>query len=514
MTDNADPLKNSLSSSDVASSGVDAQLAADSTQLPEASEVTPVAIATVRNYQVGQGNQEEKKKPRLFWWVAAGMVGIVLLSFLFFTWQMSLVKPEPTTTPTSEKIVLNYWGLWEQSITLVEALEGFERENPGVTVKYTKKDITNYRQDLAAAFDYAGMNAPDVFRYHASWRSMFDDNLAPVPEAVISKDKFSQQYYPVMSEQLTGLDGQLKGMPLMYDSLALVYNRDIFAKNKAEVPQNWPQLRLLAKKLTQEDPETGRILLSGVAMGLADNIDFATDIIGLLGAQRGINWANPDAKLAMDAILYYASFAKNSESKTWDEWMGNSTQAFAEGRVAMIFAPSWLIHDILKLNPVLPIGVAPVPQLNETQVADWATYWVEGVNKATAYQDAAWRLLQYFSRDEVLEKLNYEQSVSRDFGEIYPKKTLADKLASDHYVHAYLVNANKAVGFPLNDKTFDHGINETMGKMLRLSLEQALTDSQDDQQILAAINNEKAFNNKWGETLAEYHYLSSKNNEK
>ena len=180
----------------------------------------------------------------------------------------------------------------------------------------------------------------------------------------------------------------------------------------------------------------------------------------------------------------------------------------------MIFAPSWLIHDILKLNPVLPIGVAPVPQLNEAQVADWATYWVEGVNKATAYQDAAWRLLQYFSRDEVLEKLNYEQSVSRDFGEIYPKKTLADKLASDHYVHAYLVNANKAVGFPLNDKTFDHGINETMGKMLRLSLEQALTDSQDDQQILAAINNEKAFNNKWGETLAEYHYLSSKNNEK
>ena len=148
-------------------------------------------------------------------------------------------------------------------------------------------------------------------------------------------------------------------------------------------------MRLLAKKLTQEDPETGRILLSGVAMGLAVNIDFATDIIGLLGAQRGINWANPDSKLAMDAILYYASFAKNSESKTWDEWMGNSTQAFAEGRVAMIFAPSWLIHDILKLNPVLPIGVAPVPQLNEAQVADWATYWVEGVNKATAYQDAA-----------------------------------------------------------------------------------------------------------------------------
>ena len=64
MTDNADPLKNSLPSSDVASSGADAQLADDSTQLPEASEVAPVAIATVRNYQVGQGNQEEKKKPR------------------------------------------------------------------------------------------------------------------------------------------------------------------------------------------------------------------------------------------------------------------------------------------------------------------------------------------------------------------------------------------------------------------------------------------------------------------
>lgn len=480
--------------------------AMESAQLP-ASTQSAAPIASVRNFQIGQGQIVKTEKKSLFWWVFAGVIAIILLSFAFFSWQMTQREPKPTIAPQMQKIVLNYWGLWEHSATLTEALAGFEAENPGVTVKYTKKNITNYRQDLTEAFSYAGMNAPDVFRFHASWRSMLDQYLSPVPEAVISQQDFAANYYPVMTQQLTDLDGKLKGLPLMYDGLALVYNREIFAKNKAEVPQSWPEFRLLAKQLTQIDEETGRIVQSGAALGLMDNVDFASDIIGLFGAQRGIDWANPQDNIAMDAILYYLSFYKNEDSKTWDEFMTNSTQAFAEGKVAMIFAPSWLIHDILKLNPVLPVGVASVPQLDEKKPVDWATYWVEGVNKHTSYQEAAWRLLQYFSREQVLEKLNNEQKISRDFGEIYPRMAMADKLAQDKYVHAYLVNAYYAVGFPLNDKTFDQGINASLIKKLTTVVDSYLKDDA-YQEALANLKTEaKSFNKKWSETLLEHHYL-------
>lgn len=482
----------------------------ESAQLPVSSQ--PAAhIASVRNFQVGQGQTSEPEKKNLFWWVLAGMAAIVLLSFAFFSWQMAQREPEPTTTPQTQKIVLNYWGLWEHSATLTEALAGFEAENPGVTVKYTKKNITNYRQDLTEAFSYAGMNAPDVFRFHASWRSMFDKYLAPVPAAVISKKNFASEYYPVMTQQLTDLDGELKGLPLMYDGLALVYNREIFAKYKAEVPKSWPEFRLLAKRLTQIDEETGRIIQSGAALGLMSNVDFASDIIGLFGAQRGIDWANPQGSIALDAILYYLSFYKNEDSQTWDELMPNSTQAFAEGKVAMIFAPSWLIHDILKLNPVLPVGVASVPQLDEKNPVDWATYWVEGVNRNTSYQEAAWRLLQYLSREQVLEKLNYEQKISRDFGEIYPKIAMADKLAQDKYVHAYLVNAYHAVGFPLNDKTFDHGINEALIKKLT-TLVNSYSKNDDYQEFLEKLKSSKPINIDWVEELIEYNYIADPKN--
>jgi ABC-type glycerol-3-phosphate transport system substrate-binding protein len=488
---------------------------ATSTEMTGFETLPPAAITTdqgvlqtVRSFKVGQEKVEAPKKKWLWPAVAAGLVLMVLATWVIFQWQHAIyvASQVPTPTPIANYIVLNYWGLWEKDATLTEVLENFQAENPGVTVKYTKKNIEGYYQSLDEALSVVGQNAPDIFRYHATWRTDFDQYLAVLPTKYLSAEDYQKNFYPVVAQQLTDPEGKIKGIPLMYDSLALVYNRDLLARAGVEVPLNWPQFRLTAKILTVMNEETGRVIQAGAAMGLGENVDFATDIVGLLAsqqlAQNSQALSDPDIKLLTDAITYYTSFYTNDETKTWDAHFDNSTQAFARGEVAMIFAPSWMIHDILRLNPTLPLAVAAAPQADPLRPVDWATYWVEGVNVTGAHQEAAWQLLTYLSRPEVMELLHREQGVSRNFGEIYPMMSMADRLAGNAYTQPYLQNARRAVGFPLSDKTFDRGTNYQLRQELLKGLA-TLTGNQRDRDSYSAAR----LAENWFDILTEAGYF-------
>ena len=125
----------------------------------------------------------------------------------------------------------------------------------------------------------------------------------------------------------------------------------------------------------------------------------------------------------------------------------------------------------------MSVGVANIPQLNIENPVEWSTHWVEGVNKQSPRAVAAWKLLEYLSSEPVLERLNVEQEAIRDFGEIYPRRSMADMLAHNHYVQPYLINAVKAVSYPLNDKTFDGTINDANQVALEKAVDKIVNPS-------------------------------------
>ncbi|MBQ6436135.1 extracellular solute-binding protein [bacterium] len=425
------------------------------------------APKSVRNLRVGAEKKEKKQYNWLLWAVVGALV-LMFLGMIIYYWYNRKVNTRQAIEPEiTETTILTYWGLWEPTVTFTQVLKDFERQNEGITVKYTKKNIDGYYQQLSEALE--SNNGPDVFRYHASWRGMLDKGAHLDGGAEVAS---YADFYPVVGDQMKNANGQYQGVPLMYDSLGLLYNKDIFAEANLEVPKTWYEFAATAIALTDKDSD-GYIERAGAAMGLADNVDFFSDIVGLLAMQNGVNWEGEiDTNTLNEVLKFYTSFYTDPARRVWDETFEESTVEFARGNVAMIIAPSWRIHDILQINPNLNIGVASVPQLDLANTIEWATYWVEGVNADSPSKTAAWKLLQYLSQNDVLEQLNQEQSNTRAFGEIYPRKSMSDKLTLDNYARPYVINANRAKNYALNDLTFDGALNDTnkenLAKVIRI----------------------------------------------
>jgi len=366
-------------------------------------------------------------------------------------------KTGGSTAPSgsaAESVVLEYWGLWEPTEAMSGVLAKFEKANPGMSVRYTKQSYRDYRERLQTAV--ASGNGPDIFRFHASWTPMLSTELARMPSSVYSASEYQKTFYPVASRQLQ-IDGQLVGIPLMYDGLALYYNTEVFKTAAVDPPSTWSELRTLAAKLTIKSG--GTIKRGGVALGNAVNVDHFSDIIGLLMLQNGADLADPNSNEARDALLFYTNFQKSDG--VWNSTLPNSTIAFSRGEVAMFFAPSWRAHDIQAMNPDLKFATVPVPQLSDTRIA-WATYWAEGVSGRSKKQDAAWKLLKFLSSAEVQQELAADQAQGRSFGELYSRTDLASKAVGNPIITPFLQDAPYAYGWYLSSSTHDNGINDDM----------------------------------------------------
>ncbi len=385
---------------------------------------------------------------------------------------------------SGQQVTLTYWGLWEPSSVLEEVLTEFEQQNPGIKVEYRKQSHKDYRERLQTAV--ASGNGPDVFRFHATWVPMLQEELATMPSKIMSANQYKTTFYPVANEQLQ-LNGQIVGLPLMYDGLALFYNKEYLKTAGREVPKSWAELRDLANKLsvpaTQSERASGEIKRAGLAIGNATNVDHFSDILGLLILQNGGDPGKPLTSEVRDALKFYTNFALNDH--VFSESLPNSTMAFARGDAAMMFGPSWRVHDVKNINPDLDFGVAPAPKLSDAKIA-WASYWAEGVSSKSKNQTESWKLLQFLTSKETLKKLYSAQSKIRTFGEIYSRQDLAQSI-SDELVAAYLLDAPRAQSWYMCSLTHDNGLNDQIIKYYQDAVN-AVIQGKDIEQVLQTLS--------------------------
>lgn len=359
-----------------------------------------------------------------------------------------------------QPIVINYWGLWENEQILSTIISQFQEQHPNVQITYTKQSPRQYRERLQAALERG--EGPDIFRFHNTWVPMLKNDLAPAEKTGYTAQEFQATFYPVAQQDLV-IGGQVYGAPLMFDGLGLYYNEELLRAAGISPPTTWEEFRDAALALTVKD-ETGKIVTAGAALGLTSNIEHFSDILALMMLQNGADLANPTSQEAQQALAFYRLFAEKP-GNVWDETLDNSILAFASGKVAFIFAPSWQVFTIRDINPQLSFKIIPVPQLPGSAVS-WASYWVEGIAKNSKHKDEAWEFLKFLTSKENMVKLYSEQSKLRAFGEPYSRVDLAQTLISDPYVGAFMQQAQTAKSFFLASRTYDNGINDRMIKYL------------------------------------------------
>ena len=392
----------------------------------------------------------KKKNSTLFLIIGA----VLLLVVLVFAGIKIFGKP--STGKNSGEIV--WWGLWENKSTVQPLIAAYESSHPGIKVTYVEQSKEDYRERLSNSL--AKNEGPDIFTIHNTWVPMFKSELDALPSSVMTAADYSKSFYPVITSD-SSYGNSIVGIPLGYDALTLFINEDIFAKTGKNPPSNWDDLRTLAKELTIKD-EKG-IAQSGIALGRTENVDHWQEILALLMIQNGVDLNNPTGQNAEDALKFFTLFS--SVDGVWDTTLPTSTQAFAAGKLAMYFAPSWRAFEIQTKNPSLKFKAVPLPQLpkNVPDEADisYSTYWMQGVWSKSVNKSLSWDFLNYMASTESLQKLYQNESVARGFGEAYPRTEMAGLLNDNPILGPIVAQAPGARSWYLASRTFDGetGIN-------------------------------------------------------
>ncbi len=360
----------------------------------------------------------------------------------------------------SGPVTLTYWGLWEDDSLIKPILEQFHQKYPGISVNYVKQSSINYRTRVQTQLR-EGVG-PDVLMIHNSWLPMFDGDLIPVPDNVLSLNEYKSTFYPVAYDSFVK-NNQIYGVPMEIDGLGLYYNEDILQGIGGQPPKNWQEFIDEATKMTVRE-QNGQIKTAGAAIGSTGNIDHWSDILGLLLMQEpNINFQNVASSNVAEVLRFYTGFITDPKHKTWDVTMPNSTQAFAQGRVGFYFAPSWRAHELRQANPNLKFKIVPVPQLAGKQVA-WANFWGNGVSVKTKYSKESWEFAKFLSSSEV-EKQSYQAaSQVRLFGEPYSRVDLSQELVNDPLTGAFVSQGPYYKFWFLESNTLDAGLNDEMIK--------------------------------------------------
>ncbi|MEI6222321.1 MAG: extracellular solute-binding protein [bacterium] len=253
------------------------------------------------------------------------------------------------------------------------------------------------------------------------------------------------------AQDSTKKDMKLYGAPLFYQGMALFINKKIFtAYNLANqdspitIPTrdtvlSWSEFGTLAIKLTQTKDgwlkapipgasevklniTPGSIFRFGTALGTSKNIPYAVDILTLYMQQSGIPIVSADRTKAAfddDTTLDSSAAILNSfvgYSKLWDTSYESSLKAFKDGKVAMIFARSYNVKEVLAI-PELDVDFIPIPQVSKKK-EEWITdnyYWSLTVNSDTKYGDIAWDFIKFITAKDNLKKfsLTFQQPTTR-----------------------------------------------------------------------------------------------------
>jgi multiple sugar transport system substrate-binding protein len=344
----------------------------------------------------------------------------------------------------SGPVTLNMWGLWESPPVMNSLIAKYRETHPNVTINYDDRSVIrldDYKETVYTRASQA--DAPDIVVVHNSWVPGLRASLAEAPESVITPQIYSQRFYDVAAKSAI-FEDKVYGLPLFYDGLVLVYNKKHFEEiDQQSAPTAWEEFRRIALALTVRG-DKGQLVRSGAAIGTANNIDFFSDILGLMFSQAKVEIPGElDSKPAQDALTFYTNFAK--EDKVWADSMPEASIAFVGERVSMIIVPAWNLLDIITARPDLDIGVAPVPQALPSDPVAWGSFWMTSVTSGSKNKAAAWDFLKFLAENDQELALFSEDAKTKQYGPAFASMDLKSQLDTSPYLKPVLDQASFAV---------------------------------------------------------------------
>jgi multiple sugar transport system substrate-binding protein len=297
---------------------------------------------------------------------------------------------------SNEKVTITVWDYYGEATPVKPLIEGFQKENPNITVQYEALDWDTTLEKLNVVV--TGGMPPDVVTLDMTWLPKFAALGAFTDLKALSGDKLNgaawdQAYTPGGLEAIT-YDGQVVAALYDFDVYALYYRADLFEQKGLQVPKTWDDLMDVSQKLAEGDKyryqwlaETFHgsqwIFENGGSLMSADN--------------KTVTFNSPEA---VEAIQVYADLLTKYSAIYWGEDQGERIQGIKDGRIAMFSDGPYNMGIMKSAAPemagqwrvaVHPYNKQPGSYLGGTGLV---------IPAQSKQKEAAWKFIEYAMRVE------------------------------------------------------------------------------------------------------------------
>ncbi|WP_182300269.1 ABC transporter substrate-binding protein [Cohnella cholangitidis] len=308
-----------------------------------------------------------------------------------------------STTPESAKdpveVTLAGWGSSpEEQALLQQVLDEFQAKNPDVKVKY--EVIADQYMDVIKT-RLIGNEAPDVFYLDAfEAPALIEKDVLEPLDGYVTPEFDTNDFEAPMLNAFKSTDGKTYGFPKDYSTLALFYNKKMFADaNIAAPPATWDELLAVSEKLTKKNGKKVEVYGLGQAPELARQM-FMINAFGgkLVDDQGNATFATPEAEKGLSLVIDQHTKAQTAGQPS-DVGAGWGGEMFGQQKAAMVLEGNWAIPYIQTNFPEVDFGTAEVPTVNGKK-GTMAFTVAYVMNKNSQKKEAAWKLLSYLTGKE------------------------------------------------------------------------------------------------------------------
>ncbi|MFI8241471.1 extracellular solute-binding protein [Streptomyces sp. NPDC085866] len=303
----------------------------------------------------------------------------------------------------------------------------FEKANPKIKVKYVDVPFDQAQNKFDTAASSKG--APDVLRSEVGWTPAFAKKSYFLPldgtVALAEQSKFQ----PNLMKQAQ-YEGKTYGVPLVTDTLALVYNKALFKKaGITEAPKTWDELKSDAAKVKGKTGVDGYWGSTQAYYAQSFLYGEGTDTVDAAAKKITVNSAA--AKKAYGTWLSLFSGKGLHKADTTADAYAHIQDAFVNGKVAAIVQGPWEITNFYKgkaFTDKSNLGIATVPAGSAGKAGaptgghNLSVY--AGSDKA--HQAAALKLVQFMTSAKSQETIALKNSTLPTRSDAYTAQVKAD----------------------------------------------------------------------------------------
>ncbi|MEW9122984.1 MAG: extracellular solute-binding protein [Thermotaleaceae bacterium] len=389
---------------------------------------------------------------------------------------------------SQEEVTIEYWQyFYESKVKLMDALIAeFQEQNPGIKVVHKNFPYDSYQQKIATSMGSG--TGPDIINLFYGWVPKYvkAGTLQELPTDTFSHEMIEKDFAPMV--QVNKIDGKYYTIPTAVRTMALFWNKDIFAENGLDPekpPKDLDEMLEFAKKMTKR--EKGALVVEGMTYQPSGQLHawFRPVLLKQFG-QEAISEDNKKvlwnaSENGYKAFEFFTDLAKKHQVGE-NNFYTDDVTAFMSGKAAMHIDGSYRLGSLDQNAKDLNYGVAHLPQYNGVE-SSFASFWTNGITKnATgAKLEASKKFLEFLSSPEVMIRW------TKEIGEIGARVEIAEneELLQNEKLRPFIEQLPVSTSYFYVDETGDRkALIDAIDKVLlnnvdpRVALDEAVEEVQ------------------------------------